>query len=161
MHRRRGHRLDALDAAERRQPALRRDDSLASSALRPRLFGRSGSVWLRLKAARSARRETAEAAGWAGSTVRQRPSRPHVRPGPPAPPLLEVRRQQIEVVERDGFVPAKPDAAKLRRKHRRVADEDDRDGVGLQVETRDALDVVDGDALTRSRKVCSCSSGRP
>ena len=65
-------------------------------------------------------------AGPAGASAR--PMRPA------APALLEVGRRQIEVVDLDRFEPPEADAAQLRRERRRVADEHDRQPVGLEVE---------------------------
>ena len=63
----------------------------------------------------------------------------------------EIRGREIELGERDALELLKADARQLLRERRRVADQHDRQPIGVQVLPRDALDVVDVTAFTRSR----------
>ena len=103
----------------------------------------------RLRLRPIARRHDRRCGAIRGNSGNRRPDR--VRPADlswPARPcrLLEIRGQQVEVLDRNRLVPAESDAAKLRGKHVGIADENDRHGVGLQIEAGDAFDIVDGDA---------------
>ena len=55
----------------------------------------------------------------------------------------QIRRGEIELGERNALDLIEADAGEIFREHRRVADEHDRELVGMQVLLRDALDVVD------------------
>ncbi len=59
----------------------------------------------------------------------------------------EVRGREIELGERDALELVEADARQLLREHRRVADQHDRQPVGVQVLPRHALDVVRRDRV--------------
>ena len=94
-----------------------------------------------------------DTAGTAVAAAPPRRSRPAAR--------LKSAAVRSRFVQLDRLEGAEADAAQLRREGRGVADEHDRQPVGLQIGPRDALDVVDGDGVDALTEVWSSSTGSP
>ena len=61
--------------------------------------------------------------------------------------MLEVRGREVQIPELHSFELSEPDALELRPERRGVADEHDRQAIGLQIQPRHALDVVRRDGV--------------